>query len=169
MVRPRVTRIMQAAVWIRQFGSLIAPGQCPYCKGEIAQIGCEFDHIVPLARGGKHVATNLQAVCAVCNRSKNDRPAEQVERELGLSQTKSDMEETDNLEKSISATNASLEEKPVKKPGKLCAAITKSGSPCKLSVCLYSQRYCISHYEHYGTLDVTPVDDNDEPGIAPVT
>ena len=108
MSRPRVSRAMQAAVWVRQFGDLTSPGQCPYCKNKIAQIGCEFDHIIPLARGGAHIAPNLQAVCAVCNRSKNDRSSKQMEQELGRLQMTSDMI------------------KPRKRNGKLCAAITKS-------------------------------------------
>lgn len=38
----------------------------------------ELDHIVSLARGGKHVASNVQLACAKCNRMKGDRPQEDL-------------------------------------------------------------------------------------------
>lgn len=35
--------------------------------------GGHVDHVVPLARGGRHVAENLQILCAPCNLHKSDR------------------------------------------------------------------------------------------------
>lgn len=37
----------------------------------------EIDHVIPRARGGEHVMSNLQLLCGTCNRSKGARhPAE---------------------------------------------------------------------------------------------
>jgi 5-methylcytosine-specific restriction endonuclease McrA len=44
-------------------------GICPYCQHPI--IEGHFDHIVPIAKGGKTEYTNMAWVCADCNRKKN--------------------------------------------------------------------------------------------------
>lgn len=33
----------------------------------------EIDHVIPLARGGRHSVGNMQALCQSCNRSKRDK------------------------------------------------------------------------------------------------
>lgn len=33
----------------------------------------EYDHIVPVSRGGSNTARNVELLCEVCNRSKGDR------------------------------------------------------------------------------------------------
>lgn len=43
---------------------------CSFC-GTIEKITA--DHIIPIARGGRHSIGNLQALCLSCNASKNDR------------------------------------------------------------------------------------------------
>lgn len=43
---------------------------CAYCG---ATENITIDHIIPLARGGKHEATNLAPACLSCNSSKCDR------------------------------------------------------------------------------------------------
>lgn len=48
----------------------ILSSQCVSC-GTHDRIG--FDHIVPLARGGRHSIGNLQPMCTPCNSSKNDK------------------------------------------------------------------------------------------------
>ena len=48
-----------------QFG-----GACAYCGGSATT----FDHVEPLARGGKHHVDNLVPACKPCNFSKNDKP-----------------------------------------------------------------------------------------------
>ncbi|MFJ4356908.1 HNH endonuclease [Streptomyces massasporeus] len=44
-------------------------GECPYC-GERAQL--TMDHVIPLAKGGRHSIGNVFPVCAPCNSSKSD-------------------------------------------------------------------------------------------------
>jgi hypothetical protein len=42
-------------------------GRCVACGGKER---LEFDHVIPLARGGANTARNLQLLCEGCNRSK---------------------------------------------------------------------------------------------------
>ena len=44
-------------------------GCCAYCPAPAT----EFDHVVPISRGGHHSIGNLLPVCGTCNRSKNCR------------------------------------------------------------------------------------------------
>ena len=37
------------------------------------EVGLQVDHIVPIARGGKTVASNLRVLCSKCNGSKSDK------------------------------------------------------------------------------------------------
>lgn len=48
----------------------ILNSKCVSC-GTHDRIG--FDHIIPLARGGRHSVGNLQPMCTSCNSSKNDK------------------------------------------------------------------------------------------------
>lgn len=65
---------------------------CDYCgvqsyiiwfpRMRYAALGCdprghrmEFDHVVPLSRGGPHAADNLTVACRRCNRSKGAKVA----------------------------------------------------------------------------------------------
>jgi 5-methylcytosine-specific restriction endonuclease McrA len=50
-----------------------ADGLCAICRKPFDLFGIEFDHIIPLARGGAHVTANIQATHTRCNRSKNVR------------------------------------------------------------------------------------------------
>jgi len=47
-------------------------GLCANCKCDI-RTGYHVDHIVPLAKGGKHQADNIQLLCGPCNLRKSDR------------------------------------------------------------------------------------------------
>src|SRR5438093_693993 len=42
-------------------------GKCVKCG---SQEKLEFDHIIPVARGGSNTARNIQLLCEACNRSK---------------------------------------------------------------------------------------------------
>lgn len=46
--------------------------KCAICSTKLSGKG-HLDHIVPLARGGKHEPSNLQFLCAPCNLHKSDR------------------------------------------------------------------------------------------------
>lgn len=63
---PRVERVNLKHVL------LAANGLCGICKNSldcgVSEI--DFDHVVPLARGGTHTNDNLQATHASCNRAK---------------------------------------------------------------------------------------------------
>lgn len=45
-------------------------GRCAYCNKHIAWEDVEWDHIVPISRGGSHSIGNLAPSCNPCNRSK---------------------------------------------------------------------------------------------------
>jgi 5-methylcytosine-specific restriction endonuclease McrA len=54
---------------IERFGN-----RCAYCQSVFtADNRCEWDHVVPIARGGNHGIGNLVPACAPCNRSKSHR------------------------------------------------------------------------------------------------
>lgn len=44
--------------------------RCAYCRGPLVE-QFDWDHIVPLARGGHHAIGNLAPSCGTCNRSKH--------------------------------------------------------------------------------------------------
>jgi TPR repeat protein len=44
-------------------------GRCVKCGSRAA---LEYDHIIPVARGGSNTARNIELLCEVCNRSKRD-------------------------------------------------------------------------------------------------
>jgi 5-methylcytosine-specific restriction endonuclease McrA len=52
---------VQQYVWRRD------NGRCVKCG---SQIKLEFDHIIPISRGGSNTARNIQLLCERCNRSK---------------------------------------------------------------------------------------------------
>jgi hypothetical protein len=49
---------------------------CVYCGKNGSEVELEIDHIIPVAKGGSNHMSNLQTMCAWCNRSKGkgDRP-----------------------------------------------------------------------------------------------
>ncbi len=62
--REPIPREVQILVWQRD------QGKCVRC-GSNANL--EFDHIIPLSRGGANSARNIQLLCQTCNRSKGAR------------------------------------------------------------------------------------------------
>lgn len=51
---------------------------CHICGGMIDPHDLEFDHVIPLARGGKHSEENIKPSHRVCNRRKKDRLLEEM-------------------------------------------------------------------------------------------
>lgn len=50
--------------------------QCQICGAHLLDNQLEFDHIIPLARGGRTSAENLGVLCISCNQKKADSVAE---------------------------------------------------------------------------------------------
>jgi hypothetical protein len=61
--RRRISREVRQRVWQR-YG-----GRCAECQ---ADTYLEFDHIVPVAKGGSNSDTNVQLLCRKCNLAKSD-------------------------------------------------------------------------------------------------
>jgi len=61
--RERIPENVRILVWKRD------GGRCVQCG---SQENLEFDHIIPLARGGGSTARNIQLLCEACNRRKSD-------------------------------------------------------------------------------------------------
>ncbi len=63
LTRERISTEVRRAVWIRD------QGMCARCK---SRERLEYDHIVPVARGGSNTERNIELLCEVCNRAKSD-------------------------------------------------------------------------------------------------
>jgi hypothetical protein len=61
--RQRVPPDVRTAVWFRD------EGRCVECG---AEDDLQFDHVIPLARGGGSTTANVQLLCGDCNRLKSD-------------------------------------------------------------------------------------------------
>lgn len=47
---------------------------CQICGKHMPdEVGLHIDHIIPIAKGGKSVESNLQVLCSKCNGSKSDK------------------------------------------------------------------------------------------------
>lgn len=46
---------------------------CGVCRRDLRVVGYHVDHVVPIAKGGLNVVSNLQLLCARCNLSKGAR------------------------------------------------------------------------------------------------
>ena len=62
--RGPIPKEVQHEVWRRD------QGRCVQCGG---QDRVEFDHIIPMSRGGSNTARNVQLLCEQCNRQKGNR------------------------------------------------------------------------------------------------
>lgn len=61
--RERISSDVQVFVWERD------DGRCVRCG---ATEDLQFDHVIPVAKGGATSAENLQVLCGSCNRTKGD-------------------------------------------------------------------------------------------------
>jgi hypothetical protein len=61
--RPAIPEEIRIAVWRRD------SGRCVNCG---SRERLEYDHIIPLARGGSNTARNIELLCETCNRTKRD-------------------------------------------------------------------------------------------------
>ena len=62
--RERIPPEVRAFVWDRD------DGRCVQCN---AEEDLQFDHVIPVSRGGGNAENNLQILCGACNRQKSDR------------------------------------------------------------------------------------------------
>jgi 5-methylcytosine-specific restriction endonuclease McrA len=61
--RVRIPEKVRIAVWRRD------GGQCAKCN---SKLNLEYDHIVPVSKGGSNSVQNVELLCRKCNRSKGD-------------------------------------------------------------------------------------------------
>jgi hypothetical protein len=64
--RPRIPENVRIEVWRRD------GGKCARCG---SRDKLEYDHIVPISKGGSNTARNIELLCEKCNRSKHDNVA----------------------------------------------------------------------------------------------
>lgn len=46
-------------------------GLCIACHANLLESGYHVDHVIPVSKGGKHCAENVQLLCPTCNRQKS--------------------------------------------------------------------------------------------------
>jgi len=61
--RPRIPESVRIEVWRRD------GGKCARCG---SRTNLEYDHIVPISKGGSNTARNIELLCEKCNRSKSN-------------------------------------------------------------------------------------------------
>lgn len=62
-------------------------GRCAYCKTNLRKLPTRqrhLDHIVPVAKGGTNVRSNLQFCCRPCNLRKNKKDPIKFAQEMGM-------------------------------------------------------------------------------------
>lgn len=62
--REKISEEVRVFVWRRD------EGRCVHCGSDER---LEFDHIIPVSKGGSNTARNIQLLCEFCNRSKSDK------------------------------------------------------------------------------------------------
>jgi len=62
--RPRILESVRIEVWRRD------GGKCARCG---SRERLEYDHIIPISKGGSNTARNIELLCESCNRSKSDK------------------------------------------------------------------------------------------------
>ena len=60
------------------------PHVCYICGTQLWEgVNLEFDHVVPLARGGIHCADNVRPACRPCNRRKHSKTLDEFFKVMG--------------------------------------------------------------------------------------
>ena len=70
----RITRVIPRAIMlkvVRRDGQV-----CAMCKRNVLDEEIEFDHIIPISRGGATTTENLRILCRECNRKKSNTLSE---------------------------------------------------------------------------------------------
>jgi 5-methylcytosine-specific restriction endonuclease McrA len=62
--RRRISKQVSNAVWIRDGGTCVECGAKDYL---------EFDHVIPVSKGGSNTVQNVQLLCRRCNSKKSDK------------------------------------------------------------------------------------------------
>ena len=60
-------RVIKASQWWK---SKLSKGICEICQQKFKSSQLTMDHVLPLARGGESVKSNLQVACLKCNQAK---------------------------------------------------------------------------------------------------
>ncbi len=60
--------------------------RCSYCSDDLRDKPMDWDHVVPISRGGAHAIGNLRPSCVPCNRSKSHRTV--MEWRMGMTVSK---------------------------------------------------------------------------------
>lgn len=63
-IRTRIPENVQVRVWNRDSGKCVSCGN---------NEKLEFDHIIPVSKGGSNTARNIQLLCEKCNREKSNK------------------------------------------------------------------------------------------------
>lgn len=82
--RTQINATIENETVVAQFIKLIRTSKrvaCYYCEKVISGKKAHIDHVVPLARGGKHSPDNLCASCPQCNMTKHARLLSEWKRE----------------------------------------------------------------------------------------
>ena len=74
--------------WIQEIG----PGLCHHCGGKFDKKELTMDHLIPVARGGRSVKSNVVPACRACNQSRGhkldvERTLEQLPGDVVTSRT----------------------------------------------------------------------------------
>lgn len=75
--RARMRRVYVEPV---DYGALYAKStkRCAYCGIPVSFKETEFDHYIPISKGGRHEAKNIRISCGSCNRAKAARLPQEV-------------------------------------------------------------------------------------------
>ncbi|MGW6313831.1 HNH endonuclease [Streptomyces sp. NPDC055099] len=68
--REAIARGNNAAARLRRAVRKAVAGQCTTCMGWFLPSQVDIDHVLPLAKGGEDIGTNVQVLCKQCHKTK---------------------------------------------------------------------------------------------------